>query len=152
MPPPQAYPGDPRANAFRWAQDRLVASDTGVTWYGPDGPGSFDEGGLIPGELRGRLEPEFESMEAEAARDGRTSYRSSVLLRIALRVPGMNPDAVIATWARIEDALDPIGDDQADVAASANAAGISWVELVQPPSGTGDVLRGSVRLVVFVEA
>lgn len=151
MPQPQAYPGDARANAFRWAQDRLQAADTGVTWLGPDGPASLNDEGLIPGELRGSLAPEFEPMEAESAMAGRLTYRSAVRLLIDLRVPGENPDLVAAAWARIEDALDPIGDDRADVLASAQAAGISWVELVQPPSGAaGGILRAIVRLVVFV--
>src|SRR6188508_1113988 len=106
MPPPQAYPGDARANAFRWAQDRLVASDTGVTWLGPDGPASLNDEGLIPGELRGSLAPEYEPMEAESAMAGRVTYRSAVRLQVDLRVPGENPDLVASAWAKVEDALD----------------------------------------------
>lgn len=157
MPTPNVYPVDTRAEAFRWAEARLRARVRLVEhWYAHAGPGSFPVSvdRLPNGVTCGLLTPSYEPMEPEVALgDGRRSYRSPVVVNVALRVVGGNCDNPAAVWRQCELALCPT--DRAERRAaheSGKAAGISWVELMQPAGGGGTdpLVIGSVRLVVYV--
>jgi hypothetical protein len=140
---------DPRTAAVTAAVGLLQAHVPGVdTWKLWDGsPGSDDP---LPGNRTTiRVTPLWEAEEASWSMGGVLTYSSPVLLRCEIRTPDpFDPDDVLALYSEI---LDTLFDPAHQV--TLRAAGVSWVEPVQPPDPAvepGASSECGVRLAVFL--
>jgi hypothetical protein len=144
-----ASTNDPRSAAVDGVVRILKRRVSGVDlWRAWDASQTADDP-LPAGRTSIRLTPMAEPEEAVAACSGRVTFASPVLVRVEIRTPDpFRPDKALGLYSQIVDALV----DPAERAAR-TAAGISWVEPVQPPDPTAAIdgsVAGGIRLVVHI--
>jgi hypothetical protein len=143
-------PHDPRRTAFRAVvaalKDDAALAPYVAAWDVRDGDTNTATTEIKVTDHTIRLTPVYERTEAMWAAGGVRTWQCPITVNVETRVASANADNAINLAGLIEDAATAIP------TATLHAAGVSWVELVQPPAQADEYAThaGAFRLMVYI--